>query len=620
MFSNNNKSSSKLIRQLSIHPSRRFMFVYKPQSLLCAEDYLKEGRALRDVYTSTADTALRRASEQFGRRVAGLPVPMQFDVRGALCVTTTREAFSVLDACRKLGVFKRTYTIVCERNPTASRAPRGVIDVDVAPFLSSKTASTRALRIADLFLPPGSAKVEPHPWMAPSDLLRVVPQKTFARIRSDHSSRLYATYRVVEEGNRYRMLEVELVQGHEHGLRCALADMHMPIVGDLRYNSNDYFPLWSRVALEHSITDNDIDRLRRLGRYDQGHAEQLQASLASDPDSQNVGFAMCCTGITFPDPTLEKNIIHLRHLNFHSQFGGAMTVNPTLIASDTTASGASSGLLKPPGERGKKNTSASAAGINWVWYSVRTPCPRGFYDLVHDRTPVRNVDELATVTESEANEFALAHNEKSIKQAMEAGKDWNVRLYHPRLLHDGTISTTNRDVIIASKKNTEIKRLADDSGNDSKENTSTRRVLNGCIYCQGAHHYTKCPRLNEESRSDHVHARKRMQINDSESQDLEHGGGSSSPKPSASSSASFCVCCGEVGHLYHACSKRHHNGCRICGEIHLEDVCPMKKPAPRGFSEMGARRLRGSRSPSALTSRRSKHNRSVGLGVAVELD
>ena len=52
-----------------------------------------------------------------------------------------------------------------------------------------------------------------------------------------HSKRAVLKYRVIGHSDRYSLLEVQLMTGRHHQIRCQLAKAGMPIKGDLKYGA-----------------------------------------------------------------------------------------------------------------------------------------------------------------------------------------------------------------------------------------------------------------------------------------------------------------------------------------------------------------------------------------------
>ena len=83
---------------------------------------------------------------------------------------------------------------------------------------------------------------------------REVPRSKKAQLR----------YRVISRGDRYQLLEVELLTGRHHQIRCQLAKAGMPIRGDLKYGAPRSNPdgsislLSRRVEFIHPVSKQPI--------------------------------------------------------------------------------------------------------------------------------------------------------------------------------------------------------------------------------------------------------------------------------------------------------------------------------------------------------------------------
>ena len=81
-------------------------------------------------------------------------------------------------------------------------------------------------------------------------------------------------YRLIARGERYQLLEVELLTGRHHQIRCQLAAAGMPIRGDLKYGA------------PRSNTDGSISLLSRRVQFVHpvsGQKISLEAPLPDDP-------------------------------------------------------------------------------------------------------------------------------------------------------------------------------------------------------------------------------------------------------------------------------------------------------------------------------------------------
>ena len=80
-----------------------------------------------------------------------------------------------------------------------------------------------------------------------------------------HSKKAVLKYRVIGQGDRYSLLEVQLLTGRHHQIRCQLAKIGCPIKGDLKYGAPRSNPdgsislLAHRVAFMHPVSKEQID-------------------------------------------------------------------------------------------------------------------------------------------------------------------------------------------------------------------------------------------------------------------------------------------------------------------------------------------------------------------------
>jgi 23S rRNA pseudouridine1911/1915/1917 synthase len=101
------------------------------------------------------------------------------------------------------------------------------------------------------------------------------PEATKTRLALDtdyDAMRAILNYRTICSRERESLLEVELVTGRKHQIRCQLAAMGWPIVGDKLYGSRESFPHGialhcGRLSLEHPTTKKSIDVSAPLPLY-----------------------------------------------------------------------------------------------------------------------------------------------------------------------------------------------------------------------------------------------------------------------------------------------------------------------------------------------------------------
>jgi 23S rRNA pseudouridine1911/1915/1917 synthase len=79
-----------------------------------------------------------------------------------------------------------------------------------------------------------------------------------------HSKKAILKYREISHGDRYSLLEVQLLTGRHHQIRCQLAKAGMPIKGDLKYGAPRSNPdgsislLSRRVEFIHPVSKQPI--------------------------------------------------------------------------------------------------------------------------------------------------------------------------------------------------------------------------------------------------------------------------------------------------------------------------------------------------------------------------
>ena len=128
------------------------------------------------------------------------------------------------------------------------------------PIASRKTASEAAqappLREGD----GGRLELLTH-WLVRNEK----QNKSYAYDREvPHSKKAQLRYRVIGQGERYQLLEVELLTGRHHQIRCQLAKVGLPIKGDLKYGAPRSNPdgsislLSRRVEFLHPVSKQQI--------------------------------------------------------------------------------------------------------------------------------------------------------------------------------------------------------------------------------------------------------------------------------------------------------------------------------------------------------------------------
>ena len=90
--------------------------------------------------------------------------------------------------------------------------------------------------------------------------------KTYASvIPNKNATKAVLNYRLLASGDRYHLLEIDLITGRKHQIRCQLAAVGCPIKGDLKYGAPRSNPdggicLQShRIRFTHPVSGIDID-------------------------------------------------------------------------------------------------------------------------------------------------------------------------------------------------------------------------------------------------------------------------------------------------------------------------------------------------------------------------
>lgn len=90
--------------------------------------------------------------------------------------------------------------------------------------------------------------------------------KSYAHVKEvKNSKKAILTYRIIGQGERYTLLEVELHTGRHHQIRCQLAATGHVIKGDLKYgasrsNPNGSISLHARtLAFEHPVSHEQVE-------------------------------------------------------------------------------------------------------------------------------------------------------------------------------------------------------------------------------------------------------------------------------------------------------------------------------------------------------------------------
>ena len=178
----------------------------------------------------TGDTPLSDLVKQYikekyqkpGEVFLGVCHRLDRPVAGLVVFARTSKALARLNKMFAEGDVHKTYWAI---TPTPSPVTRG--ETAQAPPSSGKPAGRR---------PPssGGGWGEATHWLVRNEK----QNKSYAYDREvPHSKKAQLRYRVIGQGERYQLLEVELLTGRHHQIRCQLAKVGLPIRGDLKYGA-----------------------------------------------------------------------------------------------------------------------------------------------------------------------------------------------------------------------------------------------------------------------------------------------------------------------------------------------------------------------------------------------
>ncbi len=107
-------------------------------------------------------------------------------------------------------------------------------------------------------------------------------------------------YRTLGCGDRYSLLEIELLTGRKHQIRCQLSSTGTPIKGDLKYGAKRSNPdggislLAYRLQFEHPVSKKKIDITAPLGEHALWH---LGDPLEPWPEADVAATEFCKTNL-----------------------------------------------------------------------------------------------------------------------------------------------------------------------------------------------------------------------------------------------------------------------------------------------------------------------------------
>ena len=147
---------------------------------------------------------IARRDEKPGKVFLGLPHRLDRPVSGLCVLAKTSKALERLNKMLREGEFHKTYWALCCAKP---EPPEGRLE----GWLNRNEQQNKSYIVA-----PGTA---PRPAR--------FPEAKLARL----------DYRYLQSTDRYHLVEVDLLTGRHHQIRCQLSHLGCPIKGDLKYGA-----------------------------------------------------------------------------------------------------------------------------------------------------------------------------------------------------------------------------------------------------------------------------------------------------------------------------------------------------------------------------------------------
>ena len=181
--------------------------------------------------TETLKAFLAQRDAKPGKVFLGLPHRLDRPVSGVCLLAKTSKALERLTALFRDGGVHKTYWALCCALPE----PR---EGHLEGWLARNEQQNKSFIVAD------GAAPKPGRW----------PDAKLARL----------DYRYLRSTDRYHLVEVDLLTGRHHQIRCQLAHLGCPIKGDLKYgaprsNPDGSISLHARsLTLEHPVTHTTV--------------------------------------------------------------------------------------------------------------------------------------------------------------------------------------------------------------------------------------------------------------------------------------------------------------------------------------------------------------------------
>ena len=196
--------------------------------------------------SETVKQYLKEKYQKPGAVFLGVVHRLDRTVAGLVVFARTSKALSRLNKMFAEGEVHKTYWAIVERRAESVESPTGV------------PADGMAAANSSLFTLHSSLLTH---WLVRNEK----QNKSYAYDREvPHSKKAMLRYRLLSRGDRYSLLEVQLMTGRHHQIRCQLAKMGMPIKGDLKYGARRSNPdgsislLSRRVEFIHPVSKQQI--------------------------------------------------------------------------------------------------------------------------------------------------------------------------------------------------------------------------------------------------------------------------------------------------------------------------------------------------------------------------
>lgn len=225
---NYQKSKLKIMRKIKIlhHPTKQkpFLIIYKPKDIPSAP--------LKSDDTNNALTMCIKEYPEIknihGKKEIeyGLLHRIDTATEGLLLIATTQEFYDYMQIEQEEGRFTKFYTALCEKNNKNAEFLGGF------PEQLEHCKNIKTINITSFFRPYGKNSKEVRP---------VTQNSSQIALKKVGKQKIYTTeFCVLEENSdKEYLIQAKLTQGYRHQVRCHLAWLGFPIIGDEIYNSNE---------------------------------------------------------------------------------------------------------------------------------------------------------------------------------------------------------------------------------------------------------------------------------------------------------------------------------------------------------------------------------------------